>query len=39
MASGLIISWQIDEEGGWKQGQALFSWAPTSLCMVSVAVN
>ena len=38
MASGPIISWQIDGEK-WKQWQILFSWAPKSLWMVSAAMK
>ena len=38
MASGPITSWQIDG-GKWKQWQALFSWAPKSLQMVTVAMK
>ena len=34
MASGLITSWEK-----WKQGQALFSWAPKSLQMVTAAMK
>ena len=37
-ASGRITSWQIDE-GKWKQGQILFSWAPKSLWMVGAAMK
>ena len=36
MASSSITSWQIDG-GKWKQWQILFSWAPKSLQMVTVA--
>ena len=36
MASSLIPSWQ-KKEGKWKQWQILFSWAPKSLQMVTVA--
>ena len=36
MASGFILSWQIDGEQ-WKQWQTLFSWAPKSLQMVTAA--
>ena len=38
MASGPITSWEI---GGkeWKQWQALFSWAPKSLQMVTAAMK
>ena len=41
VASGPIISWQIDEVKGkqWKQWQTLFSWAPKSLQMVTAAMN
>ena len=38
MASGPITSWQIDG-GKWKQWQALFSWAPKSLTMVTAAMK
>ena len=38
MVSGPITSWQIDE-GKWKQGQILFSWAPKSLWMVTAAMK
>ena len=38
MASSLITSWKIDKEKG-KQGQILFSWAPKSLLMVTVAMK
>ena len=38
MASGPITSWQIDG-GKWKQWQALFSWAPKSLQMVTAAMK
>ena len=38
MASGPIISWQIDGEK-WKQWQILFSWAPKSLWMVTAATK
>ena len=38
MASGPIISWQIDGEK-WKQWQILFSWAPKSLWTVTVATK
>ena len=34
MASGPITSWEK-----WKQGQALFSWAPKSLQMVTAAMK
>ena len=38
MASGPIISWQIDGEK-WKQWQILFSWAPKALQMVTIAMK
>ena len=38
MASGPITSWQIDGKQ-WKQGKTLFSWAPKSLQMVTVAMK
>ena len=38
MASGPIISWQIDGET-WKQWQTLFSWAPKSLQIVTAAMR
>ena len=38
MASGPIISWQIDGETG-KEWQTLFSWAPKSLQMVTAAMK
>ena len=38
MASGLNTSWQIDGEK-WMQGQILFSWAPKSLQIVTVAMK
>ena len=38
MASCPITSWQIDGEK-WKQWQILFSWAPKSLQMVTVATK
>ena len=38
MASGPSISWQIDGEK-WKHWQALFSWAPKSLQMVTAAMK
>ena len=38
MASGPIISWQIDGET-METGQTLFSWAPKSLHMVTAAVK
>ena len=37
-ASSPTTSWQIEEEK-WKQWQTLFSWAPKSLQMVSVAMK
>ena len=37
MTSGPITSWQIGEK--WKQWQILFSWAPRSLWMVTVAMK
>ena len=37
-ASGRITSWQIDE-GKWKQGQILFSWALKSLQIVTEAMR
>ena len=37
-ASGPITSWQMDGKQ-WKQGQTLFSWAPKSLQMVTVAMK
>ena len=37
-ASGSITSWQIDGKQ-WKQGKTLFSWAPKSLQMVTVAMK
>ena len=40
VASGRIVSWQIDEVGKqWKQWQTLFSWAPKSLQLVTVAMK
>ena len=36
MASCSITSWQI---ATWKQWQILFSWAPTSLWMVTAAIK
>ena len=39
MASGPITSWQIDGRKKWKQWQALFSWAPKSLWMVTEAMK
>ena len=38
IASGLITSWQIDGKQ-WTQWQTLFSWAPISLKMVTVAMK
>ena len=38
MASGPIISWEIDGEQ-WKQCQTLFFWAPRSLEMVIAAMK
>ena len=38
MASGPIISWQIDGKQ-WKQCQTLFSWAPKSLPVVAAAMK
>ena len=38
MASGPTISWQIMGKQ-WKQWQTLFSWAPKSLQMVTVAMK
>ena len=38
MASSPITSWQIDGKQ-WKQWQTLFSWAPKSLQMVTVATK
>ena len=38
MASGLIISWEIDGKQ-WKQCQTLFFWAPKSLQMVTAAMK
>ena len=38
MASGPIISWQIDGEN-WKQWQILFSWDPKSLCTVTATAK
>ena len=37
MASGTIISWQIEKQ--WKQWQTLFSGAPKSLQMVTAAIK
>ena len=41
MASGPIISWELDGETGrqWKQCQTLFSWALKSLQMVIAAMK
>ena len=39
MASGQITSWQISGKKQWKQWQALFSWAPKSLQMVTAAMK
>ena len=42
MVSGPITSWQIDVSASWKQcqhWQTLFSWAPKSLHMVTVAMK
>ena len=38
MASGPIISWEIDGEK-WKQCQTLFFWPPKSLQMVTAAMK
>ena len=38
MASGPIISWQIDGKQ-WKQWETSFSWAPKSLQMVTAAMK
>ena len=38
MATSPITSWQIDR-GTMEQGQILFSWAPKSLQMVTVAMK
>ena len=38
IASGSIISWQIDGEQ-WKQWETLFSWAPESVQMVAAAIK
>ena len=38
MASSPIASWQIDGKQ-WKQWEALFSWAPKPLQMVTAAVK
>ena len=37
MASGPITSWQMQRK--WKQWQALFSWAPKSLQLVTAAMK
>ena len=37
MASSPITLWQIDGGKKWKQWQTLFSWAPKSLEMVTIA--
>ena len=39
MASSPITLWQIDGGKKWKQWQTLFSWAPKSLEMVTVAMK
>ena len=39
MASGLITSWQIDGETNGNSDKTLFSWAPKSLQMASVAMK
>ena len=39
MASGLITSWQIDGEPNGNSDKTLFSWAPKSLQMASVAMK
>ena len=39
MASGPIISWQIDGETMEHQWQTLFSWAPKSLQMVTAGLK
>ena len=41
VASGPIISWQIDEVKGkqWKQQLTLFSWAPKSLQTMTAAMK
>ena len=39
MASGPIISWEIDGQKQWKQCQTLFFWAPRSLQMVTAAMK
>ena len=36
---GPITSWQTDGEKKWKQWEALFSWAPKSLQMVTAAMK
>ena len=38
MVSGPITSWKIDGKQ-WKQWETLFSWAPKSLQMVTVAIK
>ena len=38
MASGPIISWEIDGEQ-WKECQTLYFWAPKSLQMVTAAMK
>ena len=38
MASGPIISWQIDGEK-WKERKSLFSWAPKSMWTVTAAMK
>ena len=37
MASGLITSWQVDGET--RETETLFSWAPKSLQMMTVAMK
>ena len=37
MASGLITSWQVDGET--RETETLFSWAPKSLQMMTVAIK
>ena len=39
MASGLITSWQIDEDKLETVTEILFSWAPKSLQMVTAAMK
>ena len=39
IASGLITSWQISRVRQWKQWETLFSWAPKSLQMVTLAMK